>query len=311
MKIVFMGTSDFAVPSLQRLYAAGFMVQAVVTQPDRPRGRGKRLTYSPIKELALQLDLPVLQPLKVREPESVQILLALEPDLIVVASYGQLIPPAILEMPRLGCINVHSSLLPAYRGAAPIQRAIMNGEKHTGITIMLMDENLDTGDIISQRSIDIEESDDSGSLESKLALEGAELLVETLDRWARGELNPVKQDEARSSYAAMLKTEEERIDWSQSADQIVNHIRAFSPRPGAYTMLEGKRLKLFCPRLERLSDPAESIAGQILQAGPDSLLVRAGYDSVAIFEAQKEGKKRMPAAELIKGSGLKAGLILG
>lgn len=311
MKTVFMGTSEFAVPVLQKLHDSGFAIQAVVTQPDRRKGRGRHLAFSPVKEMALQLGLLVLQPVRLRAPESVEEIRVLEPDLIVVASYGQLVPPAILQMPPRGCINLHSSLLPAYRGAAPIQRAIMNGETQTGVTVMLMDESLDTGDILSQVAIAIGDDEDGGCLEHRLALAGAELLVETINGWCRGEISPVKQDDSRASYAAMLSSDEEAIDWSWPAARIVAHIRALSPRPGAYTVLDGKRLKIYRARPVKLSTGGEGIPGQVLQAGSEGILVRAGEDGVSILEAQREGKKRMAVSELVKGSGFRTSQVLG
>ena len=265
MRIVFMGTSEFAVPSLNKLHSSGFSIEAVITQPDRPRGRGRRLAYSAVKEQAMHLGLTVLQPLKVRLPESVEMLQEIGPDLIVVASYGQLIPPVILHMPRYGCINVHSSLLPAYRGAAPIHRAIMNGERETGVTIMLMDESLDTGDMLAQVRMEIGETEDSGSLEARLAQKGAELLVPTIESWVQGSIQAIKQDESRSTYAAMLKSSEETIDWTREAREIGNQIRALSPQPGAYTLWEGRRLKLFSPLIPEFGDCPEAVPGQLVE----------------------------------------------
>lgn len=312
IKTVFMGTSEFAVPALLSLHNSGYAVVAVVTQPDRPQGRGKKLGYSPVKESALQLGIPVMQPVKLRAPESVQQLQDFGPDLIVVASYGQLIPPVILDMPRYGCINVHASLLPAYRGAAPIRRSIMNGDHQTGITVMLMDETLDTGDILAKSSLEIGQAEDHGQLEARLAEEGGRLLIDTLDKWIGGEIRPLHQDGSLATYAAMIHPGEEKIDWNLPAAEIVNKIRAFSPQPGAYTWLDGKRLKLFAPELvPGIEGEAQTVPGQIVSILPDNFVVQAAPCCVAIYEAQREGKKRMPSGELARGSGLKAGIILG
>lgn len=248
-RIVFMGTPDFAVQVLEKLSQnKDWEIVAVVTQPDRPRGRGQRLSFSPVKEKALELGLNVLQPERVREEVFIRQLIKLRPDLIVVAAFGQILPEAVLSIPPHGCLNVHASLLPAYRGAAPIQRVIMEGGEKTGVSIMLMDKGLDTGDVLAQAEIPLSPGMNCGDLHDCLAQMGAELLQETIPRWLRGEIKPLAQEritERAPSYAAPLKKEDERICWANSARMIYNQIRALTPWPGAHTIYEGKPLKIW------------------------------------------------------------------
>lgn len=299
MKVVFMGTSDFAVPSLAKLIDSQHEILGVVTQPDRPKGRGNKVLFSPIKELAVQHNLEIFQPLRIKDESAVDMLRNWEADLIVVASYGQILPLEILDLPRLGCINVHASMLPHYRGAAPIQRAIMAGDKVTGVTTMFMNAGLDTGDIILQKPVEIDDYMDHGELERVLALEGSDLLIDTLAVLASGSNPRRKQDNHRSSYAPMLKREEEKIDWNEKASVIKNLIRAMSPRPAAYTSFHGSRFKIYKCRLA--NSETTGVAGQVIRITQDGFEVQTGQGILEILEVQREGKKRLPSHEFIKG----------
>jgi len=308
MNIVFMGTSAFAVPSLRYLLASTHKVVGVVTQPDRPRGRGRKLSPTPVKELALKHDLPITQPLKIKDSTAIALIKQWQPDLIVVVSYGQIIPAAILSFPRYGCINVHASLLPQYRGAAPIQRALMNGENITGVTTMFMDEGLDTGDIILQRSIFIEDSWDHGQLEAVLAENGAELLMETITRIAAGDIPRIKQDHSQASYAHRILAEDEIIDWSLPAVFINNQIRALSPSPGAWCVLDGYKTKIFSSHV--VDTCSEGLTAQIVEVDRDSFKVQCGKGILEILEVQREGKKRMLVRDFLRGNKLEPGIVL-
>lgn len=299
LRIIFMGTSIFAVPALKALLETSHEIVGVVSQPDRPRGRGKQLHPTPVKEAALQYDLAVYQFARIKDTEAHGIILNLNPDLIVVASYGQIIPLEILNIPAMGCINVHASLLPRYRGAAPIQRAIMDGERKTGITIMKMDQGLDTGDILLQEQVDINADIDHGGLEQLLARMGAQLLLKAIDGLMQGSIHPQKQDDENATYAKMISREEERIDWSQPAWNIHNHIRGLCPLPGAYTIFKEERLKIFRSRIADESVKGE--AGVITGITQQGFVVQTGEGSLEILEVQKQGKKRMAAREFIKG----------
>lgn len=305
MRIVFMGTSSFAVPSLEKIHTSHHELIAVVTQPDRPRGRGKKTQASPVKEKAMEYGVEIYQPEKISSAEAVDKLCSYEPDLIVVASYGQIIPAEILDLPRYGCINVHASLLPKYRGAAPIQRAIMNGEKYTGITIMFMDEGLDTGDIIMQVPVAIAEDMDYGELENILAVKGSELLMDVIAILESGSMPRKQQNSQKASYAHMISKEEEKINWEWEADRIRNHIRALSPRPAAYTAIDGTRFKIFSTRL--VNAKTEGVPGEILKITDDGFIVQTGKGCLEILEVQKAGKKKMPAREFLKGFPLEPG----
>lgn len=304
-----MGTSEFAVPSLQALLNEKHSIITVVTQPDRPRGRGKKLLPSPVKELALQYNKNIYQPEKINSQSAINCILDTAVDLIVVVSYGQIIPEAIINYPRYGCINVHASLLPAYRGAAPIQRAIMNGEEKTGVTIMYMDKGLDTGDIILQMPINISPEIVHGDLENLLAKKGAELLIKTLELIERGSITRIKQDENHSSYAARLTRDEEMIDWNQSATQIHNKIRALSPLPGAYTLWQGKRLKLFLTKV--IDDEYTGKPGEIVAVGNKGIIIKTGKGSIEVLEIQKEGKNKISSLDFARGYQIKAGVVFG
>jgi methionyl-tRNA formyltransferase len=300
IKLVFCGTPQFAVPTLERLSAAGFDLQLVVTQPDKPRGRGMEVSRSPVKQTAIALGLPIAQPEKVRNNEEFQKQLReLSPDAIVVVGYGKLIPKWMLEVPPLGNINLHASLLPKYRGAAPIQWAIANGEGVTGNTTMLLNEGLDTGDILLQQEELIAEFDTSLTLGPRLAFAGAELMVETLRGLESNKIKPRKQDDSRATLAPILNKEDGKIDFSRTAREIYNRMRGFQPWPGAFTTFRGKKLSLLEARLS-VSESAPS-PGEIAAQG-DSLLVGCGQNSaMVISELQLEGKRRMSAREFING----------
>ncbi len=310
MKIIFMGTPDFAVGTLEALIQAGHEIVLVVTQPDRPKGRGHALQPTPVKEVALRHNLRIYQPVKIRGELSESFLRNIEADVIVVVAFGQLLPKSILEMKRFGCINVHASLLPKYRGAAPIQWAVIDGEKESGVTIMQMDEGLDTGDMLSRVVVPLDREETGGSLFDKLSAAGARLCVETLEKLERGELSPEKQGGSPTAYAAMLTKEMGHIDWAQPAEKIERLVRGLDPWPSAYTKLEKKTLKIWRCRVLR-KDESKGACGEILDITKDSLLVQTGKDILAITELQLEGKKRMDADAFLRGFSIKPGTVLG
>lgn len=309
-KIVFMGTPDFAVPALRALAEAGYEISAVVTQPDKPKGRGKTMLPTPVKEEALKYNIPVYQPVKVRDPEFQQILSELHPDLIVVAAFGQIIPKTILELPEFGCINIHASLLPKYRGAAPIQWAILDGEPETGVTIMQMGEGLDTGDMIAKRVIPLEPEETGGSLFDKLAREGAGLLLDTLpsvfDRTAVYEPQP---KESTTHYASMITKQMGLLDFEKDACVLERLVRGLNPWPSAYTYLNGKSLKVWkCAVLEEEGNAA---CGTVLRADRQGIAVACKKDVLLLQELQLEGKKRMSADAFLRGYPVAEGTRLG
>ncbi len=310
MRIVFMGTPEFAVPSLKLLIEQGYEVVAVVTQPDRPKGRKKTLTPPPVKEAALSLGLPVLQPERMRHADAVAAVAEYEPDLVVTAAYGQILPKSLLDLPRLGCINVHGSLLPKYRGGAPIQRSIINGESSTGVTIMYMAEGLDTGDMISSVELPITDGDTAGTMFEKLSAAGAELLGATLPSIAAGEAKAVAQQEELATYAPNLNREDERIDWSKTARQLFNQVRGLSPMAGAFTTLNGEVFKVWRCAAEG-KDGKEAQWGEVVSAGTEGIQVQTGAGLLTLLEIQPAGKKRMDAAEWLKGARLEPGTVLG
>ena len=297
IRTVFMGTPEFALPPLEGLIAAGVNLVGVYTQPDRPKGRGKKLAASPVKQLALEHDIPVFQPHKLRDPQAVEGLRALQPDLIIVVAYGQILPKVILEMPKHSCINVHASLLPKYRGAAPINKAIVDGETETGVTTMLMDVGLDTGDMLVKRSLKIGENETAGELHDRLAVLGREALDETLRLLCAGELVAEKQDDSLSCYAPMMKKEDGVINWQQPARVIHNQVRGLDPWPGTYTYLDGDVLKIAATTVRE--DAGE--AGTILAADKNGVLVACGEGSLLIGELQLPGKKRLAVVNFLSG----------
>ncbi len=308
IRTIFMGTPDFALYTLQGLIDFGVDLCAVYTQPDRPRGRGKKLAPPPVKELAAQHGIPVYQPLKLRDPVVVEELKALSPDLIVVVAYGQILPKSVLDIPQYGCINVHASLLPRYRGAAPINKAVVDGEQVTGVTTMLMDVGLDTGDMLVKRATEIGAEETAGELHDRLALLGREAMEETLQRLCDGTLRPEPQDDALSSYAALMKKEDGRIDWRQSSLAIHNLVRGLTPWPGAYTALQGETLKLG-HTLPESGD--EAVPGAIVATGPEGVRIACGDGTLLVRELQLPGKKRLSAADFLRGRTLPLGAILG
>lgn len=317
MRIVFMGTPDFAVPSLRMLVEEGYEVAAVVTQPDRPKGRKRELTPSPVKVFALERGLPVLQPEKMRAAEAVEAVAAYRPELIVTAAYGQILPRAVLDLPRLGCVNVHGSLLPRYRGGAPIQRCVINGEKVTGVTLMYMAEGLDTGDMIARVEVPITDEDTAGTMFEKLSAAGAELLREWLPRIAEGTAPREPQNDAEATYAPNLTREDERIDWSGTAREVFNRVRGLSPMAGGFTYWNGEVFKVWGCRIPQESDKQlrrewEAMApGSVLETGAFGIRVRTGDGSIVLTEVQPAGKKTLPAAEFAKGARLAPGTVLG
>lgn len=301
MKIVFMGTPDFAVPSLKALVEAGYEVCGVFTQPDKPVGRHQnRFQPTPVKEYAIIKDIPVFQPAKMRDGEALAILKELAPQLVVVAAYGKILPPDILAVPELGCINVHSSLLPRYRGAAPINWAILNGEEETGVTIMYMAEGLDTGDILSQAATPIDLNENAQTLHDRLAVMGADLLVKTVEQLATRTATPIPQDDALSCYASMLSKELSPIDWGTSARHIHDQVRGLYPWPAATATLDGVRCKIL--RTALTGETSGKGQGTVLQADKKGLKIVCGDGGVLeILELQPDGKKPMPAAAFLMG----------
>lgn len=301
-----MGTPDFATGTLEEIVLAGHEVVGVVTQPDKPKGRGKTLMPTPVKEVAMKYNLPVYQPKKVREPEFVEVLRGLKPDVMVVAAFGQIISKEILEMPKYGCINVHASLLPAYRGAAPIQWAVINGDKESGVTIMQMDEGIDTGDMIEKVVVPIAEDETGGSLFDKLSQAGAKLCVKVLQDLEDGKAVREKQpEESTTPYARMIDKKMGAIDWEKPAKEIEQLIRGLNPWPSAYTRLQGKTLKIW--KAEVLLEHSQEAPGQITEVTKDSIVVQTGQGRLKILELQLEGKKRMDAASFLRGYALKEG----
>lgn len=307
-----MGTPDFSVLVLRRLITEGFDVIAVVTQPDRPVGRKRILTPPPVKVEAEQHNIPVFQPEKIRLPEETEKILALEPDLIVTAAYGQILPAAILEVPKLGCINVHASLLPELRGGAPIHYAILEGKKKTGITIMYMVEKLDAGDIISQKEIPITEEDDVGTLFAKLSETGADLLAATLPELIAGKIIAQPQNHDEATYAYNIKREQEKINWNDSGEVIFNQIRGLRPWPIAYTTLNGQVLKIWKAEKVALSSTMEP--GRIAEVLEDGIIISTGNQiGIKVLELQPAGKKKMSVEQYLRGAGaeISAGLRIG
>ena len=316
MRIVFMGTPDFAVGALEAILQAGHQVAAVVTQPDKPKGRGKEIQVPPVKACAMAHGIPVFQPVKVKEKEAVETLRGYNADIFVVAAFGQLLSEEILSMPEYGCVNIHASLLPKYRGAGPIQWAIINGEEKTGVTIMQMDKGLDTGDMLLKEEVVIDPKETGDSLHDKLAAVGAGLIVEALARLERGELVPEKQTEEETCYAKRLQKSMGRIDWQQSAGKLDCLIRGLISWPGAYTVLRGKNLKIWEAVAGSGSAPEDSAArpdpdavlpGTVVAVTREAFYVKTGEGLLKILAVQPEGKKRMPVKEFLLGYQVKVG----
>lgn len=312
MNIVFMGTPAFAVPSLEMLIAEGYTIAAVVTQPDRPQGRKKVLTPTPVKEAALRHGIPVLQPQRLRNPEAVAELAEYKPDLIVTAAYGQILPKSVLDMPALGCLNVHGSLLPAYRGGAPIQRSIINGESVTGITLMYMEEGLDTGDMIARAEVPIEDDDTAGTMFEKLSQAGAELLRRELPRLVKGKVEAEPQDDSKATYAPNLTRDDEKIDWSRTSREIYDQIRGLVPYSGGFTLWNGEVFKVWAAAKPDSAQKASGDAqpGTVLELQEKGIVVKTGDGTLTLLTVQPSGKKAMDAAQFVRGTSLTAGTVL-
>ena len=309
MRIIFMGTPDFSVGTLEALAAAGHDICLAVTQPDKPKGRGKEMQYTPVKEAAIRLGIPVYQPKKVRDPECVEELRKYNADVMVVVAFGQILPKEILDMTRWGCINVHASLLPKYRGAAPIQWAIIEGEKVTGVTTMQMDEGLDTGDMIMKTEVPITEDETGESLHDKLAEAGAKLCVETLKAVEDGTAVFEKQGESPTAYAKMLDKKLGNIDWTQSAARIGRLVRGLNSWPSAYTYWNGKVLKIW--KAKAVPGVPGQEPGTVTAVGKNDFTVQTGDGGLQVFELQIPGKKRMETDAFLRGYTLETGTVLG
>lgn len=305
MKILFIGTPPFSLPSLEALFKGGFRIDCVITRPDRPRGRGMRISPPPVKVLAERLNLKVYQPIKVRDEDSLAYIRKIGPDLIVVVAYGGILPKELLDLPPLGCINLHPSLLPKFRGPGAIHRCLIDGMDRTGVTTMYLDEGIDTGDIILQREVKILKDEIYGELESRLSSIGAELLIETLRLIEDGTAPRKAQDQKAATYAPLIRKEEGFIDWGMSADRIHNLIRGLSPSPGAYTYLEGCRIKIYRSKVVE----GGGRPGEIKMVGKDRLFVLTPHNSLSLIELQPEGKKVMGIKEFLAGHRIKEGAI--
>lgn len=308
MKVVFMGTPDFAVPTLKKLIEEHDVI-AVFTQPDKPKGRGQKVQYSPVKEVAIEHNIPVFQPSKIKkEVEYIDKLKELNPDVCVVVAYGQILPKEVLDIPKYGCINVHASLLPELRGAAPINWSIINGNKVTGITTMMMNVGLDTGDMLLKREVEILDTDTAGSLHDKLMVVGAELLIETLEKIEKGEIKPQKQDDSKATYAPMMDKELGHINWDKNAREVFNLIRGVTPWPSAYFYYDDLMIKVW--RCELIEGGKNDVAGKIVNVSKDGVKVTCREGIIVLKEVQKQGSKRMDIATFLNGNNLEVGKLL-
>ena len=313
MRVIFMGTPDFAVGTLEAIVEAGHEVVLAVTQPDKPKGRGREVQLTPVKECALKHGIEVFQPVKVRETANIKYLRKFNPDIIVVAAFGQLLPKSILDMPKYCCINVHASLLPKYRGAAPIQWAVINGDEFTGVTIMRMDEGLDTGDMIAKATVRVESDETGGRLFDKLSGIGAKLCVETMKMIEEGRAEFTPQNSEEATHTSMISKELGYIDWTKPAESIERLIRGLNPWPSAYTKFEGKTLKIWSADVEEdaAGRPSPETFGQVVRVGKDAFSVQTGKGLLTIRELQLEGKKRMDTAAFLRGYPVETGVKLG
>ena len=309
MRVIFMGTPDFSVGTLEALIQAGHQVVLAVTQPDKPKGRGGKMQFPPVKETALEYGIPVFQPRKVREPENIEELRKYQADVIVVVAFGQILPREILELTPYGCINVHASLLPSYRGAAPIQWAVINGETVSGVTTMQMDEGLDTGDMLLKTEVPLEPEETGGSLHDKLAAAGASLCVRTLKALEEGTVTPKKQGESPTAYASMLKKEMGEIRWEDPAISIERLIRGLNPWPSAYTGWQDKTMKIW--EAEILDEDSGQEPGTVVRVDKDGFLVQTGKGLLKVTALQIPGKKRMEADAFLRGYSMEPGEKLG
>lgn len=322
MKVVFMGTPDFAVSTLEAIYEAGHEIVLVVTQPDKPRGRGKEMQFPDVKVWALEHDLPVYQPVKIKEEEAIEYLRGYEADVFVVAAFGQILPKAILDMPRLGCVNVHASLLPKYRGAAPIQWAVINGDKVSGVTTMQMGVGLDDGDMLLKEEVELAEDETGGSLFDRLAIVGGKLCVETIEGLDAGTVKAIPQNEDEATHVGMIKKSMGEMDFEKSAVELERLIRGLNPWPSAFTKLNGKTLKVWKAAVSSYEDMANetgisvsdiegSNPGEVIWTGKDSIAVKCNGDILLMQEVQLEGKKRMTVADYLRGHGIEQHTVLG
>lgn len=309
MRIVFMGTPEFAVPSLEALLKSDDQVVGIVTQPDRPKGRGQQLTLSPVKLIAQREGIPILQPVKMKAPEFLEPLAAWKPDLIAVTAFGRILHPGILSLPPMGCVNVHGSLLPKYRGAAPIQWAVINGETETGITTMLMDEGMDTGPMLLQEKLAIMPDDTAGTLAPRLAELGGRLLVETIAQLKAGMLTPKKQDDGQATLAPLLKKEDGLIDWKMKATSLADRVRGLSPWPGAYTFFGEERWNIWKAVLT--IEATNDKPGTIVAVDKQSIRVATGEGMLDLREIQTANSKRMPVSQFLTGHKVSVGMQLG
>ncbi|MCY6484003.1 methionyl-tRNA formyltransferase [Clostridium aestuarii] len=308
MNIVFMGTPEFSVPSLQAIIDE-FGVKAVFTQPDKPKGRGKKVSMSPVKELALKYDIPVYQPIRLKkEQEIIEELKNMNPDFIIVVAYGQILPKTVIEIPKYACINLHASLLPKYRGAAPINWAIVEGEKKSGNTTMLMDEGLDTGDMLLKQEVEITENMTAGDLHDILMRDGSEILIQTIKRMVEGNITPVKQDSSQTCYASMLDKKMGEIEWKLSAEKLNNLIRGLSPWPVAYTHYNDKIMKIYKAKV--LKEQSDVKNGTIIDVSDEGIKVSCGEGTLLIEEIQFPGKKVLKVEQYIKGNTIDKGTVL-
>ena len=322
MKVVFMGTPDFAVSTLEAIYEAGHEIVLVVTQPDKPRGRGKEMQFPDVKVWALEHDLPVYQPVKIKEEEAIEYLRGYEADVFVVAAFGQILPKAILDMPRLGCVNVHASLLPKYRGAAPIQWAVINGDKVSGVTTMQMGVGLDDGDMLLKEEVELAEDETGGSLFDRLAIVGGKLCVKTIEGLEAGTVKAIPQNEDEATHVGMIKKSMGEMDFEKSAVELERLIRGLNPWPSAFTKLNGKTLKVWKAAVSSYEDMANetgisvsdiegSNSGEVIWTGKDSIAVKCNGDILLMQEVQLEGKKRMTVADYLRGHGIEQHIVLG
>ncbi|MCI9081002.1 MAG: methionyl-tRNA formyltransferase [Lachnospiraceae bacterium] len=312
MKVIFMGTPDFSVGTLEALIQAGHEITLVVTQPDKPKGRGKNLQFPPVKEAALAHGIEIYQPRRVREPECIEYLQNYQADIIVVVAFGQILPREILDMPKFGCVNVHASLLPKYRGAAPIQWAVINGERVTGVTTMRMDEGLDTGDMILKEEVALAPEETGGSLFDRLAQTGAELCVRTLTAIEEGTAAYTPQNHEAATHTSMIKKQLGEIDWNKSAQELECLIRGLNPWPSAYTYWKGKTLKIWKASVQEQSmQPVDFEPGRIVTVNKDGIMVQTGQGMLNLLEIQLEGKKRMKTDAFLRGYQIETGTRLG
>lgn len=318
MRVVFMGTPDFAVPTLQHLVNSEYSVVGVVCQPDRPSGRGKKILFGPVKTLALAQNIPVFQPEKMKAPEFLETLRLWNPDVIVVAAFGRILPQVVLDLPPKGCLNVHGSILPKYRGAAPIQWAVINGESETGVTIMVMDAGLDTGAILEQAVIPISAEDTAGDVAGRMAEVGGGLLVATLKKWLAGAISPQEQNESQATLAPILKKEDGLLDWNQSAITLANRIRGLSPWPGGYTFVEGERWGIWNVQVDEQgggsvlsSDIHHDAPGTIVRVSKHVIYVQTGDGVLGLVEIQPANKKRMAVTQFMAGHHIEVGMQCG